>query len=72
MNAIVRKHYPVERLPEELRVGFPVGATVEVSVVEDTAPPKRLRLSELVGKGPNVHGNEQEVLAHLGSGRDDR
>jgi hypothetical protein len=32
MNRIVRQHYPVERLPEDLREGIPAGEQVTVVV----------------------------------------
>jgi hypothetical protein len=32
MNVIVRKHYPVEKLPEDLREGIPGGASVTVTI----------------------------------------
>jgi hypothetical protein len=36
MNKIVREHYPVEKLPEDLREGLQAGATVRVVLeVED-------------------------------------
>jgi hypothetical protein len=36
MNKIVREHYPVENLPEDLREGLQAGATVRVVLeVED-------------------------------------
>ena len=38
MNKIVKKHYPVEKLPVELREGLPQGAMVSVTVeTEDEA-----------------------------------
>jgi hypothetical protein len=38
MNKIVREHYPVEKLPEDLREGLQAGATVRVvlEVEEET------------------------------------
>jgi hypothetical protein len=43
MNKIVREHYPVERLPEDLREAFPDvhHVTVEVSAeaADDAGPP---------------------------------
>ncbi|KQX40315.1 hypothetical protein ASD04_06705 [Devosia sp. Root436] len=40
MNKIVREHYPVENLPEDLRVHFPAATSVTVEVTEDdTHPP---------------------------------
>ena len=35
MNRIVREHYPVEKLPEDLREGLPTGRTVTVTLVEE-------------------------------------
>lgn len=32
MNKIVREHYPVERLPEDLREGLTAGQTVRVVI----------------------------------------
>ncbi|MGN6103026.1 MAG: hypothetical protein ACTHOR_17950 [Devosia sp.] len=72
MNTIVRKHYPVERLPADLREGLPAGADVTVMVELDEAPGGRLDISRLVGTGKNVHGNDEEVIAHLREGREGR
>lgn len=38
MNKIVREHYPVEKLPEDLRAGLPRDATVTVTVEADEKP----------------------------------
>lgn len=35
MNKIVREHYPVEKLPEDLRADFPSDALVTVQVVQE-------------------------------------
>ncbi|MFG1398926.1 hypothetical protein [Roseixanthobacter pseudopolyaromaticivorans] len=35
MNRIVREHYPVEKLPEDLRDGLPAGVTVTVTVEDE-------------------------------------
>ena len=32
MNRLVREHYPVSKLPEDLREGFEAGASVRVTV----------------------------------------
>jgi hypothetical protein len=37
MNKIVRTHYPVEKLPDDLRVGLPASGTVTVTVLGDDA-----------------------------------
>jgi hypothetical protein len=38
MNKVVREHYPVEKLPEDLRGGFPPDARVRVTIVSESAP----------------------------------
>ena len=68
---IVKRQYPVERLPDDLRQGLPDDAKVEVRILLDPGA-GRIRLSDLVGSGPNVHGTEQEVLDYLRAGREDR
>jgi hypothetical protein len=35
MNRIVKRHYPVEKLPEDLRVGFDPTSRVTVTLVQD-------------------------------------
>ncbi|MBS9478350.1 hypothetical protein [Ancylobacter radicis] len=35
MNRIVREHYPVEKLPEDLREGLPAGRKVTVTLEEE-------------------------------------
>lgn len=35
MNKIVREHYPVEKLPDDLRAGLPDGQTVTITVEEE-------------------------------------
>jgi hypothetical protein len=70
MNVIVRKNYPVEKLPADLREGLPVDARVTVEIRETPRAAPR-RISELVGKGPNVHGDEQDVLDWIRAGRGD-
>ncbi|NGP18349.1 hypothetical protein [Devosia aurantiaca] len=39
MNRIVRQHYPVEKLPEDLREHFPDAEAVTVSVLSEPAQP---------------------------------
>jgi hypothetical protein len=35
MNRIVRTHYPVEKLPEDLRAGLTAGAHVTITIAAD-------------------------------------
>lgn len=45
MNKIVREHYPVERLPEDLREGLQPGATVRVVLEVDDVRIERQSMS---------------------------
>ncbi|OYX07521.1 MAG: hypothetical protein B7Z15_15735 [Rhizobiales bacterium 32-66-8] len=38
MNKIVRQHYPVDKLPEDLRAGLPAGQSVTVTLESESAP----------------------------------
>jgi len=38
MNKIVREHYPVEKLPDDLREGLAAGQTVTITVEEENGP----------------------------------
>lgn len=40
MNRIVKEHYPVSKLPPELREGFDPDQVVTVTVSVEEAPPK--------------------------------
>lgn len=46
MNKIVREHYPVSKLPEDLREGMDETARVTVIVEEDHKPIMRLQMQE--------------------------
>lgn len=47
MNKIVREHYPVERLPDDISKHFPRGASVTLQVSEEAAPAPR-SIAEMV------------------------
>jgi hypothetical protein len=70
MNEIVWRHYPVSKLPKELRADLPLDGTVEVQIRSES-PVKKIKMVDLIGSAPNVHGSEAEVLAHIREGRDD-
>jgi hypothetical protein len=38
MNKIVREHYPVEKLPDDLRQSLPQGITVRLTLEADDSP----------------------------------
>lgn len=71
MNAIVRKHYPVERLPKDLREGLPPYGWVRIEIIPEPGAPNAKPLSQLIGSGQNVHGNEDAVLSYIRSLRED-
>lgn len=48
MNKIVREHYPVENLPEDLRALVGDAVSVKVELTEDTVPLKPLTQAEAV------------------------
>jgi hypothetical protein len=64
MNKIVKDHYPVTELPEDLRTSFPNGGYVRITV--EWAPPRKslnellaeLRLPEAQAVGEGVTINE--------------
>jgi len=41
MNKIVREHYPVEKLPDDIRVHFPAGTSVTLEVSGEAELPRR-------------------------------
>jgi len=70
MNVVIRKHYPASRLPKDLREGFPEDGVVDIQIVGSSNT--RLSLSELLGSGRNIHGDDEAVLDHLAKLRADR
>jgi len=71
MNGVVKKHYPIERLPADLRSGLQERGWVHIAIeLEGEAAPQK-KLSPLVGKGKNVHGDTGEVLSHIRALRED-
>jgi len=66
---IVIEHYPVERLPEELRRGLEAGQSVRVTVEQPTedAPTPRPSppLSSYFGKLERVHADPVEDIRKL-------
>lgn len=48
MNRIIREHYPVAKLPDDLREGINPDGHVTVTVVEEEQRPSREKLLELL------------------------
>lgn len=69
-KVVIRRNYPVDSLPADIRAELGDALVVELRVT--AAEPKGgFSITELVGIGPNVHGSEAETLAHIREGRDD-
>lgn len=64
MNKIVREHYPVEKLPDDISKHFPKGASVTLEVSEEDTGARRRPLS--VEETVKVMRESQE--RHRGSG----
>ena len=71
MNKIIR-HYPVNRLPADLRKNLPKDRWVKIEFELEAEPERRPRLSELAGTGDNVHGDDDEVIRYIRELREDR
>jgi hypothetical protein len=72
MNKIIRRFFPVERLPAELQSGLPKHGRVHIELEPDVEPLEACPVAPLIGSGRNVHGDEDAVLNHIRSLRDDR
>jgi hypothetical protein len=66
---IVVEHYPVERLPEELRRGLTTGETVRVTIEPEVAKAAQDLLS-LFGAGAGVY-SEAEAVSDIRALRDE-
>lgn len=63
-DKIIVEHFPVDRLPDELRRGLAPGGTARVVVEPDDAVDrKHHRLSPLLGTGRGVYSEEEAVSA---------
>ena len=77
MNRIVREHYPVAALPEDLRVGFAPDAIVRIVVEPEAAeinrPDKVMTLEEMFSFA-NAHfpkRSMEEIVADMRRQRDE-
>lgn len=69
MNKIVRENYPASKLPEDLREGLDLDATVRV-VVQSISPPIP-HLSRFVGRFANRNVTPHEAVARIRALRDE-
>jgi hypothetical protein len=72
MNRIVKNHYPVDRLPADLRSGLPEHGWVHIETEPEREAALQKKLSPLVARGKNVHGDTGAVLSDIRALREDR
>lgn len=73
-NKIVVEHYPVDKLPEELREGLDTGQMVRVTVEPeeaDTVGKPRRTWTSFLGSAPGLYGSPEEVVAYIRALRDE-
>jgi hypothetical protein len=71
MNRIVKEHYPVSKLPEDLRVGVDPSATVTVTVVEEESSQLVPTLDEIFASRRPPFRSAEEIDAELRQQRDE-
>ncbi len=73
MNTLVRHHFPIERLPAELRDGLPDGAQATIVVtVEEQVPGRAMTLEEILALSPRYAMTAAEIDQHIEDLRADR
>jgi len=72
MNRIVKEHYPVSKLPPELREGFDSDQVVTVTVSVEEAPPKNVpTLEELFALRQPPFRSDEDIDDELRRQRDE-
>lgn len=74
MNRIVREHYPVADLPEDLRAGLPADVSVRVVVeveAEPVEPVERLSMKELLAMRKPPYRSLDEIVDSIRRQRDE-
>jgi hypothetical protein len=70
MNRIVKEHYPVEKLPEDLREQLPEDVKVKITVEVEQASLKSSRLASLKGRRKPNFRTVADVNAYLSTMRE--
>ncbi len=65
MNKAVKKHYPIERLPADLRSGLQERGWVHIEIEPEREATLQKKLSPLVARGKNVHPDTGAVLSDI-------
>ena len=71
MNKIVKEHYPISKLPEDLRAGLDPDAEVTVTVEQAEKPERVMSLEEIFAARRTVFNSPEEVVEHVRSLRDE-
>jgi hypothetical protein len=70
MNKIVRAHYPVSQLPEDLRQGLDPAAEVTV-IIEDAEPPQQpMTIAQIFAARQPPYRSAQEIDQQIIEQRD--
>lgn len=72
MNRIVKRHYPVSKLPPELREGIEASGLATVTVEEELHREAAASLEEIFAARRPPYRTASEIDADISSGRDER
>jgi hypothetical protein len=72
MNAVVRRHYPARKLPDDLRGDIDPSREVVVTVVEEEPPERVMTLEEIFATRQPPDLTREEIDEHIRSLREDR
>lgn len=70
MNKIVRAHYPVSHLPEDLRQGLDPAAEVTVIIEEGEQPDRPMTIAQIFAARQPPYRSAQEIDQQIGEQRD--
>ena len=67
MNKIVREHYPVERLPEDLRAELPAGVTVRLTLEAESVslPAGRAWIEDIVRRKASIAETPDDPVGRI-------
>ncbi len=71
IKKIATEHFPVDKLPEELRRGIESGQMVRVVVEAEFAPPQKRSLRSFLGCGTGLYATPEEAIAEIRKLRDE-
>ena len=71
MNRIVRAHFPVEKLPQELREGLEPNARVTITIEAEAPPEHVMTLEEMFAFRCGAFSSIEEAVQHIPGLRDE-